>query len=723
MGVAAQVAYWGRRWPRTVAGPLSAAVVASGTPVTFPATQLTIRVELLLGGVWVDVSNRVLYEHRLAVERGRRPNQRRSTAATLRLTFRNADQRFSPRNPAGPYFGLLRQNTPIRVYVNPGSGDNLRFTGKIPSWKPKMRGHPNDRNVPVIAYGVRNRLTRPDQPPLQSAQARYLGSIDTLRYRSLETDAAPGRTPGPPGSGDLPDLARGGVFSDTIPGAVSIGAFSWAVECDVKFPLGNAVVGTDATALTWHSTGTVGAWRLVDDSSGVGLIYYTTATGAATTVRSAVNGYDGLWHHYRIEAVQNGTGIDVDLIQDGVAILSTTLAASILGGNTFYLVQDTNPSGGAARMPAVGQVVFHIDNTRGSDSYAAFTGWANETPADRFLRLCLEEGLDAVVDELITDQVLMGPQGRRTLPQLLEDCEDAAEGIIDETVDNRLRLSTLRSRYNREVALTLDYAAGDILPPFEPADDDEQLRNRWTLTRPDGGEATFSRTVGPNNINDPEDDPLGVGLYSDSAAVALSNDEALYVTAGWRVHRDTVDEPRYPSVRFELAANPGLIPGWLRCDSGSRVLIASGPDDVGPDDPDEILEGYVETFDQASWDVDAHLEPASVYRVATVSSSTAFAPETPRLDCGGSTLAAALNASDSAFTVNITDNCVWTHAYGDYPVVVDGEDMLLTSAAAAGGAYPAQTQVLSVQRGYNGTAITHAAGAEVHVKNPIILAR
>ncbi len=26
----------------------------------------------------------------------------------------------------------------------------------------------------------------------------------------------------------------------------------------------------------------------------------------------------------------------------------------------------------------------------------------------------------------------------------------------------------------------------------------------------------------------------------------------------------------------------------------------------------------------------------------------------------------------------ITDSCVWTHSYGDYPVTIDGEDVIVT---------------------------------------------
>lgn len=701
---------------------------AGKPPVTFPGQRLGIRVELMLGGVWVDVSVYVLYNFRVRVERGRRPNQRKATAATCRLTLKNPDKRFSPRYVAGPYAGMLRQNTPLRVFVNPGSGDALRFTGKVPSWEPVASGHPNDRRVSITAASDRGRLDR-NSGPIASAQRRFFDArVDAgslLLYRSLEDGDFPRWTDGPPGSGRLPDLSGGGVASDNIPsGWHSGGGTSWAVDVDARFPLGEAVGGSNAVALRWDTQETISGWRLLDDGTGVGLVYYTAADGAPHSLRTSTSAYDGEWHHYRITAAQNGTGVDVVLYMDGVSVLTSTIASSTLGRNFFTLVQDDNPSAGAERMPAVGHVAFYLLSPGANTlSYQAFTGWAGETPAERWVRLLQEEGLTGTVREGLVDDLTMGAQQQRTLPDLLIECEEAAEGLIDETLDGQLRLSTLRSRYNGAVALSLDYAAGDVLPPFAPADDNDSLINRWTLDRPNGGEAVFEKTSGPLNSSKPEDDPLGVGLEEDSDTINLSDDVSLYVAAGWRVHRDTVDEPRYPSVRVELAKSAALVPQWLACDLGSRVLLANGPDDVGPNDPDEVLEGYAEEFDQVSWDLELFLEPASVYRVGGLSNRTGYGVDAPRLDCGGSTLSGALDTSTTSVAVTITDNCIWTHAYGDYPITVGAEDMTVMAVSAAGGTYPAQTQTLTVTRGVNGVFLAHAAGDEVHVKYPIILAR
>lgn len=735
MGVASRVASYTERWP---GGFIAPARAGGSYPVTFPAALLRVRVELLLGGAWVDVSSLVLYENRIRINRGRKPGQRRAGAASCRLTFKNPDKWLSPRNVSSPWYGLLRRNTPLRVWLNPGSGDSLRFTGNVPQWPAVARGHPNDRRVTVTAYGVRNRLERGTEPPALSAQYRYLSAQSTLSYRPMEGEGG-NTVPGPPGSAPLPDLARGGSFSDVFGarrrtgiahvgegGSVAVGSdSSWRVEVDAKYPLGQGGAGNYAVVLKWLCNGAVGQWRLFDDTTGIGLIYNTSSDGVAHFIQSSVNAYDGLWHHYRIDVSQSGANISVTLYQDGISILSTSIASLTMGQVSSWLVTDETPDMGAERMPAVGHVVIQGPIPSSSESYEAFTGWTGETAAGRFARICGEEGISATVNELYVDAITMGPQLPASVPTILDECENACEGLIDDTVGGELRLSTLRSRYNGALMMTLDYGStgvADILPPLAPSDNDGGM-NDWTITRPGGGTGQYVKTTGPNNINDPEDDPQGIGHYADGDEVNLSTDGSLIHSAGWRVHRDTVDEPRYPSVKFSLTKSPRLIPAWRACDIGSRIAITNGPDDVGPADPDLILEGFEEVFDQTDWTADAYLEPASVYRVALVAPASGWETTTPRLDCSGSTLSTALNTTTTAVALAITDTCVWTHDYGDYPITIGGEDMMVTAVTAAAGTYPARTQTLTVTRSVNGAVLSHAAGAEVHVRHPIILAR
>lgn len=79
------------------------------------------KTELLIDGVWTDISGYVRGENRISITRGRQNEQSRTSAQTCALTLDNADGRFSNRNPASPYYGLLPRSTQLRVSA--GTGD------------------------------------------------------------------------------------------------------------------------------------------------------------------------------------------------------------------------------------------------------------------------------------------------------------------------------------------------------------------------------------------------------------------------------------------------------------------------------------------------------------------------------------------------------------------------------------------------------------------------
>ncbi|MEU9839746.1 hypothetical protein AB0C69_11050 [Actinomadura sp. NPDC048032] len=88
----------------------------------FPDEALDIAVELKLGGTWVDIKTlgHVYTRDPITITRGRQDEGSRSDPATCSMTINNKDGRYSPRNPNGPYYGLIGRNTPIRVSAGVG---------------------------------------------------------------------------------------------------------------------------------------------------------------------------------------------------------------------------------------------------------------------------------------------------------------------------------------------------------------------------------------------------------------------------------------------------------------------------------------------------------------------------------------------------------------------------------------------------------------------------
>lgn len=211
----------------------------------------------------------------------------------------------------------------------------------------------------------------------------------------------------------------------------------------------------------------------------------------------------------------------------------------------------------------------------------------------------------------------------------------------------------------------LDYAAGHISPDLEPTDDDQKLRNEITARRTDGGEYTYAKTSGPQNTNDPADDPEGVGVYDEGIELNVVDDAQLPSQASWRVHLSTVDEDRYPTVRVDLAANPDLADDLTGLTLGDRVTIANPPEWLAPGTIELIAEGGSEPIGHPNdWDMRLNASPGTPWLVAQIAASAAAAgPDSPnRCDTSGSHLVAAVDANDTELLVHTTANGLFDRA-------------------------------------------------------------
>lgn len=208
--------------------------------------------------------------------------------------------------------------------------------------------------------------------------------------------------------------------------------------------------------------------------------------------------------------------------------------------------------------------------------------------------------------------------------------------------------------------LALDYAAGHISAPFEPTEDDQRLLNDVTTSRPDGGEHRAVDTTGRLSVLAPPD---GVGPYESSVTLNVHGDDQLRDQAWWRVHRGTVDEARYPTVRVDLAANPDLADQVTALGEGDRVTIANPPDWMPPDTIVQIAEGSTEVVGAYDWDVALNASPGSPWVVAHLPDGgpETAGPDRPnRLDTAGSELGSATTATQTQVLIRTITGPVWT---------------------------------------------------------------
>jgi len=102
----------------------------------FPSTALPVVVQAKIDGInWTDITADVRLSDRISITRGYSNEQSSAEPSTMQLTLNNRGGKYSPRNPFGPYWGLLGRNTELRVAIREDSTwlDIPGPTGSIPS--------------------------------------------------------------------------------------------------------------------------------------------------------------------------------------------------------------------------------------------------------------------------------------------------------------------------------------------------------------------------------------------------------------------------------------------------------------------------------------------------------------------------------------------------------------------------------------------------------------
>lgn len=723
---------------------------ASLSPITFPATPLTCRVEVALGAnpaadpatwLWQDITQWVRYDPGITINYGRRDESSRVDASSCRLTLDNRGGRFSRRNPYGPWFGLLSKNTPIRVGVDPGDGVHYRYHGFVNEWPTRWTDESGtDSTVPIMCSGVLRRL-------------QHGGSLRSALYRSIAGIAAGDYTPAvywPMEEGaDASSIASGivGRTPMSVSGDVDFAAATDLTGSDAlpSFPAGTAATGgvpayedtgqwivqfamkidakpaADTNYLEILTVGgTTQRWT-VQLQPGVGtadlmLVAYTAAGAVDFAMGVPIGGafsdigedeFYGHWFMYALGASPSGGGayeLRFAFAQDGGPGLdNASLPTGTQGRPTQLRVigQDDFSFGHLALFtdPAFDAVADSVANAD------AIHGWSGEMAHERMIRLCREEGQRFTCTSATS--ALMGAQTSGTLLDNLRECETADMGVLYE-LEHGLAYQSLDDRLNAPVLWELDFDSRHIAETPEPADDDQRLYNRFTAARAGGSSETVQ-----------DDDSVAeAGVFTGSGTFSLYTDDQPRDLAGWKVRLGIVDEDRWPSLPIRLNGTPDLIPGWTTLPYGSRLTLANPPPEVAPDTIDAIAEGWTESIRPHLWEASLNTTPASPYRVGKIADEAGDAdPFLGWLESDSCVLAA--DVSDSDLSWSITADPLWTTTADDFPVDVRVGGEVVTVDSCSGASAP-QTWTLTA-RAVNGVTAAHSANDGIELVNPIVL--
>lgn len=85
--------------------------------MAFPRDPLPIKQELLINGVWTDITSSTRNSDNVNITRGFSSEQANLSSSQCTFTLNNRDGKFSNRNPTSPYYRQIGRNTQYRVSV------------------------------------------------------------------------------------------------------------------------------------------------------------------------------------------------------------------------------------------------------------------------------------------------------------------------------------------------------------------------------------------------------------------------------------------------------------------------------------------------------------------------------------------------------------------------------------------------------------------------------
>jgi hypothetical protein len=552
----------------------------------------------------------------------------------------------------------------------------IRFTGEA-LWKPRRGKTRKDRSVLVDAADPLRRIGQSDAP-LRSALWRENLASAPIAYWPINdgansayaASALPG---GPPMALSTADwILAGSLPLDWSPvsygdwlepiatpaaglrllaaGKVSMPtATAWSA--DFVFVLSTDVDPANAGA-AFQATGTGTAqdgdpridWLISYGNNSYTLIYAARlfSGGSAVTVATGPLAVaTGRIIHSRLITSKDGADIDWELRVNNAVLGSGTLAASTWQPMAQAVTVCGVAESGSA---AIGHLaVWDHANPPFNAAAAAVVGRAGERAGDRLARLLREHRIAFTLIGNAADTPPMGPQRIDTLPANLNACEDVDMGLLHGTrhqlgVSYRTRVSL-----QAQNPLVLNVAAGEVADPLEPDIGDQGVVNDVTVTRPGGSSARSVAEDGPLNVNPPNEDTQGVGLYPWARDIHADTDSQLQGLADWRRYRGTQDVTRYPQVTIDLDAlaaqgKTDLVAKVARMRVGDRLDI----DHLEPEGVIQLVPGYTETISVERRTITANAVPAVVYDVGV------FNDPGTRYDSGYSTLAAPFAAGTDA---------------------------------------------------------------------------
>lgn len=285
--------------------------------------------------------------------------------------------------------------------------------------------------------------------------------------------------------------------------------------------------------------------------------------------------------------------------------------------------------------------------------------------------------------------ITMGPQLPKRPIDLFQECAEADGGLLFAPRDKfGLELRPMNALTNQD-ALDLDYSAKVFAGQLRADPSAFRVRNDVTATALDGTFARYRKTEGPNNVNEPSDDPRGAGQYDVQVTRNVETEEQLEAHAQWEVTLGTWEEDRYPRVQIDLhraplVASPTLQSSVRHLDLGAAFDIVNMVKAwVAPGDVHLYVRGYTEIIQNFNQTVVFNAAPYGPYRAGTYDGTV------QRIDSASTTLSEDLTTTEQDVSVVTSDvNDIWSTYGTPYDWLIAGERMTVFRMSIVGSIIP-----------------------------------
>lgn len=569
---------------------------------------------------------------------------------------------------------------------------HIRLSGEVPEWPASRDRSGNESRITINPAGVSRRMDAGNKPQ-DSALLRYIKALGPIECWPLTDGAETGGGKSLNGSQDMRlDLSAGtatpgwgeGFLADWIEPVVllpsgsngtlrgstaraSSAATGWSVDFfyngkqDLDITIADFGDMTDADPRVGWTVGLdVSADQITLFSASVG---DTSSSSALQATISTAGVFDGRLHHIRLTTAVSGANSLFTLYVDGTSKASGTAVG--YASEAVYFVRPTWFYAAVTQdIPSIGYVTYWGAGAPSAAAvYSAATGFQGEKAGARIQRIATEAAYTASVAGESVYQRPMGIQGRKKLLELLNEASRTNFGYL---LDARDRAEVVHrgqsTLWNQPPAFVLDFAAG-LVKDYKYRDDDLLTENDVSIKREYG--SVPSRQILESGELSVQDYPNGVGRYDREYTYSLYEDDDAAQTAYLRLHLGTYNGVRFTRLTLDLA-NPrvhAMIDDILRADCGDLIRLTNLPDEHGPDDVDVLINGYTEESDDEHWTITFVCVPGGPWTAGVVGSDTHG-----RADTGGSTLAAAVGATDTTLSV-ASSGALWVT--GSAPTITD----------------------------------------------------